>query len=209
MRKFIKTTILTMALAVALASVSHSILAQSYKCKGADGKIEYSDRPCAPDKDVLAKPQATTVSSKPATTPMLRLQTLFTDYEERLCEREKLSIEMDKANRSGDAVRAKEAWKPKQERLNFLNDTLIEFQDKAGKIIKVAGADSEESAALRKYQRRLKDCDKNKSVDKAAKDAKDAAKPGDAPETKPDAKTATTKPVDSKTSPAPQAPKAP
>ena len=190
MRNFIQiaplTTLIAVAIAIPLATLSHSVFAQSYKCKGADGKIEYSDRPCTPDKDVLAKPQATSsVSSKPATSPMQQLQTLFTDYEERLCEREKLSIELDKANRNGDSVKEKDVWKPKQERLNFLNDTLIEFQDKAGKVIKVAGTDSEESAALRKYQRRLKDCDKNKSEEKnaeknAGKNAeKSAAKPAD------------------------------
>jgi len=186
MRNFIQitplTTLIAIAIAFPLASLSHSVSAQSYKCKGADGKIEYSDRPCTPDKDVLAKPQATSsVSSKPVTSPMQQLQTLFTDYEERLCEREKLSMELDKANRNGDTVKAKDVWKPKQERLYFLNDTLIEFQDKAGKVVKVAGTDSEESAALRKYQRRLKDCDKNKREEKnAEKNAeKSAAKPAD------------------------------
>lgn len=186
MRNFIQiaplTTLIAVAIAIPLASLSHSVFAQSYKCKGADGKIEYSDRPCTPDKDVLAKPQATnSVSSKPVTSPMQQLQTLFTDYEERLCEREKLSMELDKANRNGDSVKAKDVWKPKQERLYFLNDTLIEFQDKAGKVVKVAGTDSEESASLRKYQRRLKDCDKNKSEEKTVeKNAeKSAAKPAD------------------------------
>ena len=150
---------------VAVAGVSHQASAQSYKCKGADGKIEYSDRPCAADKDVLSKPTAKGITSKPVVSGMQQLQSLFTEYEERLCEREGLSMEMDAAYRSGEVKKMEELWKPKQDRLNFLNDTLIEFQAKAGKITQAAGNDSEESAELRKFQRKLKACSKGKPAD--------------------------------------------
>ena len=90
------------AIALTLTFSSGNTFAQSYKCKGADGKIEYSDRPCAVDKDVLSKPASTTVAAKPTNTPMLQLGTLFADFDERLCEREKLSTEIDKAQRTGD-----------------------------------------------------------------------------------------------------------
>ena len=143
---------------------SENAFAQSYKCKGADGKIEYSDRPCAVDKDVLSKPASASnsVAGKPVNTPLLKLGALFVDFEDRLCEREKLSTEIDKAQRSGELQKSDTTWKPKQERLNFLNDTLIEFQSKASKIISASKPDGDEPAALRKYQRRLKDCDKAK-----------------------------------------------
>ena len=150
---------------VALAGVSDQAFAQSYKCKGADGKIEYSDRPCAADKDVLSKPTATGITSKPVVSGMQQLQSLFMEYEERLCEREGLSIEMDAAYRSGEVKKSEALWKPKQDRLNLLNDTLIEFQSKAGKVTQVAGNDSGESAELRKFQRKLKTCSKGKSTD--------------------------------------------
>ncbi len=147
---------------VALAGVSNEASAQSYKCKAADGKIEYSDRPCAADNDVLSKPTAKGITSKLSISPMQQLQSLFTEYEERLCEREGLSIEIDAAYRSGEIKKSEALWKPKQERLNLLNDTLIEFQSKAGKVTQSAGNDSEESAELRKFQRKLKACNKGK-----------------------------------------------
>ena len=74
-------------------------------------------------------------------------------------------MEMDAAYRSGEVKKMEELWKPKQDRLNFLNDTLIEFQAKAGKITQAAGNDSEESAELRKFQRKLKACNKGKPGD--------------------------------------------
>ena len=89
---------------------------------------------------------------------MTRLETLFADYEQRLCERETLATEVDIAQRSGELKKADAIWKPKQERLNFLNDTLIEFQEKAGKVTKGTTSDSNEMMAVRKFQRKLKDC---------------------------------------------------
>lgn len=178
---------------------SENTIAQSYKCKGADGKIEYSDRPCAVDKDVLSKPPSASNSAaaKPANTPMLQLGTLFVDFEDRLCEREKLSMEIDKAQRSGELQKSDTTWKPKQERFNFLNDTLIEFQAKASKIISASKPDGDEPAALRKYQRRLKDCDKAKPSAFMFNDKPVEPKPSDAKAN--DGKSAP-KPTDAKTS---------
>ena len=133
-------------------------MAANYKCKGADGKIEYSDRPCDTGKESLSK----STSASPIVSPMMRLDTLFADYEPRLCEREALASELDIAQRSGELKKAEAIWKPKQERLNLLNDTLIEFQEKAGKVTKGTASDSEEMMAVRKFQRKLKDCGSTK-----------------------------------------------
>ena len=201
MSKIIPAVVITFAIITMVIAAPYAY-AQSYKCKGADGKIEYGDRPCASDKDVLAKPAAAKVTLKATAVPMLQLQSLFADYEDRLCEREKLSMELDQAHRSGEVQKAEATWKPKQDRLSFLNDTLIEFQTKAGKIVKATGADGEESAALRKYQRRLKDCEKIKPSEAMAADAKAAeAKANDAKSVTKDVKTvvpATAKPTDPK-----------
>jgi hypothetical protein len=148
-------------LAILLTSsllVTPAVFAANYKCQGADGKIEYSDRPCDNTKAEISPPKSAT--PKTSNQPMERLQALFGEYEERLCEREKLSTEMDIAHRTNAITKAPEQWKPKQERLSFLNDTLIEFQGKASRITQKAGADSDESKALRKFQSKLKDCGK-------------------------------------------------
>ena len=145
--------------AVAAAAPSSKAHAQNYKCKGADGKIEYSDRPCDTNKESLSQPRAPgAVVSAPTVAATVKLDALFTDYEPRLCEREKLATEVDLAQRSGALKSAEAVWKPKQERLSFLNDTLIEFQDKAGRITQGTGSDSKEMMAVRKFQRKLKEC---------------------------------------------------
>ena len=89
---------------------------------------------------------------------MARLEALFADFEPRLCERETLATEIDIAQRSGELKTSEATWKPRQERLNLLNDTLIEFQEKAGKVTKGTASDSAEMMAVRKFQRKLKDC---------------------------------------------------
>ena len=151
------STIGLLALTVFLA-LSPGAMAANYKCKGADGKIEYSDRPCDTNKESLSQPRGPGVVSTPTVASMTRLETLFADYEQRLCEREILATEVDIAQRSGELKRAVAIWKPKQERLNFLNDTLIEFQEKAGKVTKGTASDSAEMTAVRKFQRKLRDC---------------------------------------------------
>ena len=89
-------------LVATLTLLAQSAIAQSYKCKGADGRIEYSDRPCATDKDVLAQPKPAGVTSRPLAVPMQQLEAAFKEYETRLCEREQLATEIDVANRAGE-----------------------------------------------------------------------------------------------------------
>jgi len=150
----------TLVLAILALLLSANALAQSYKCQGADGKIEYSDRPCAPGKAILSDPTRKGAAFKPTVAPMERLNNLFAEYEERLCEREKLATEVDMANRSGDMKKDPEGWKAKQERLSFLNDTQIEFQEKASNITKGTNPESEENKELRRFRTKLRDCGK-------------------------------------------------
>ena len=146
-----------------LLAMTPDAMAANYKCKGADGKIEYSDRPCESTKESLNQPRsAAGVVSAPTVAPMIRLEGLFADYEPRLCEREQLASEIDMALRSGELKKAEAAWKPKQERLNTLNDNLIEFQEKAGKVTKGTASDSPEMMAVRKFQSKLKACNQPK-----------------------------------------------
>ncbi len=147
--------------ALLLLFLCTSALAQSYKCQGADGKIEYSDRPCAEGKSILTDPSKKSGASfKPMVAPMERLNALFTEYHDRLCEREKLATEIDIANRNGTMKKGSEEWKAKEERLSLLNDTQVEFQEKAGKIAQPAGLESEESKELRRFRTKLRDCGK-------------------------------------------------
>ena len=142
-----------------LLTAPSTVTAENYKCKSTDGKIEYSDRPCDTNKESLSQPRsAGGVVSTPTIAPIVRLNALFTDYEPRLCEREKLATEIDIAQRSGELKKAETVWAPKQERLSLLNDTLIEFQDKAGNVTKGTASDSTEMMAVRRFQRKLKDC---------------------------------------------------
>jgi hypothetical protein len=150
---------LSFAIPVALLlSAGHAHAA--FKCQGADGKIEYSDRPCDTTKNTLDKPNANKgVLSRPIGNPMEQLQKLFGDYEPRLCERELLAAELDRANRSGELTKSPAAWRPKQDKLIELNEVMVDFQLRAGKITKAAGNDSAETAALRKFQAGLKTCE--------------------------------------------------
>jgi Domain of unknown function (DUF4124) len=140
-----------LALALALFAVpAHA----NYKCKAADGKIEYSDRPCG-------EPFATTTTAPVKTSASLeRLTTLISTYDAKLCEREKLATEVDRAVRAGVAVGPE--WKAKQVTLRDLNDEMVAFQDKAGKLARAAGPDSAEAQTLRKFQLKLKECAKLK-----------------------------------------------
>ena len=141
---------------------THAAFAQSYKCQGADGRIEYSDRPCDTSKNALSQPgkaSGAPSSSAPAVA-MDKLTALFSEYEQRLCERERLATEIDMAHRSNAIATNEAVWKPRQERLSFLNDTLVEFQGKAVKFTQPGGPDGEGSKAMRKFQSKLKDCGK-------------------------------------------------
>ena len=147
---------LTLVLLLVMQSTAN---AQNYKCKGADGKIEYSDRACDTDKESLSKPAPVKgVTTAPAIASMKQLETLLADYEPRLCERERLAGEVDIAQRSGELKKAEALWKLRVERLNLLNDNLIEFQNKASKVTKGTASDSPEMMAVRNFQRKLKGC---------------------------------------------------
>ena len=146
------------ALAIMLA-MQTGAMAENYKCKSSDGRIEYSDRPCDTSKESLSQPRAGAgVVSAPTIAPLKRLEALFADYDFRLCERERLASEIEVAQRSGELKTAEARWKLRQERLTFLNDTLIEFQEKAAKITKGSVSDSVEMMAVRNFQRKLKTC---------------------------------------------------
>jgi len=155
----------TLVLVLLLAAPSAQA---AFKCQGADGKIEYSDRACETNKNTLDKPTTNKgVQTRAIGKPMEQLEKLFTDYEPRLCEREKLAAELDVANRSGEVTKAREAWRPKQDKLIELNEVMVDFQLRAGKIAKAGGNDSPETAALRKYQANLKTCDQRMGAAKA------------------------------------------
>ncbi len=146
-----------------VAMLSSMTAHAQFKCQGADGKIEYSDRPCDTSKNTLDKPRANSgVQTRPIGDPMTQLEKLFSDYEPRLCEREKLDIELDTARRDGAIAKQPAAWRVRQDRQIELNEVLVDFQMRAGKITKAAGNDSKEMAALRKFQLGLKKCDPNK-----------------------------------------------
>ena len=159
MNNFRSDSLFCLSAVTLFLAMQPNAVADNYKCKGADGKIEYSDRPCDTGKESLGQPRsAGGVVSTPTIAPMARLNALFADYEPRLCEREKLATEIDMARRSGELTESAAAWKPKQEHLNALNDNLIEFQDKAGKVTKGTASDSPEMMAVRKFQSKLKEC---------------------------------------------------
>ena len=140
----------------------------AFKCQGADGKIEYSDRPCDTNKNTLDKPNANKgVQSRAIGNPMAQLEKLFGDYEPRLCEREKLAAEIDRANHSGAMSKDPAAWRPRQDKLIEINEVMIDFQTRASKITKAAGNDSAETAALRKFQANLKTCEQRVAATKA------------------------------------------
>lgn len=141
----------------------------AFKCQGADGKIEYSDRPCDTTKNTLDKPNTNKgVQSKPIAVPMEQLQKLFADFEPRLCEREALAAELDRAGRSGEITKAPLAWRSKQDKLIELNDIMVEFKLRAGKITKPAGNGSAETAALQEFQASLKSCGQRGVIPPAA-----------------------------------------
>jgi hypothetical protein len=159
MNKFAPGAVAGFSILAVLLTTQSVTMAASYKCKGTDGKIEYSDRPCDTSKEEVSAPKAAGgVVSTPTIAPMRRLETLFADYEPRLCERERLANEIDMAQRTGELKQADARWKLRQERLSALNDNLIEFQDKAAKVTKGSASDSPEMMAVRNFQRKLKTC---------------------------------------------------
>ena len=168
-RTFAMNAFTTAVRATALVLVFIAPAAQAaFKCQGADGKIEYSDRPCATNKSTLDKPNTNKgVQSRAIGNPMEQLEKLFTDYEPRLCEREMLATELDAANRSGEVGKARDAWRARQDKLIELNETMVDFQLRTSKITKAAGSDSAETAAFRKFQAGLKTCSERLGASKA------------------------------------------
>ncbi len=144
-------------LSIALSTLNSSnAIAENHKCKGADGKIEYSDRPCAAEKS--ASSTASTASDKPVSPTIEKLNLLFAEYEERLCERERLSNETDRAARNGTLQAA--GWAAKEARLRDLNEDLVQFQSKTNKFTSAKPSDSEETMAVRQFQIRVRKCGK-------------------------------------------------
>jgi len=159
-------TILSAATLVLVFAASSAQAA--FKCQSADGKIEYSDRPCETNKNTLDKPTTNKgVQTRAIGNPIEQLEKLFSDYEPRLCEREKLAAELDRAIRSGEVTNAKDDWRPKQDKLIELNEVMVDFQLRTGKITRAGGNDSPETTALRKFQANLKTCDQRMAANKA------------------------------------------
>jgi hypothetical protein len=135
--------------------------AAAFKCKAADGKIEYSDRPCEVTKSTIAGPQGAKIDGqKSGPDPISELQKIFDEFEPTLCERERLAGEIDRATRNGELHSKPAAWAPKQEKLYNLNDQMAIFQERVGKYTRPAGVNSREIAAVRKFQMGLKNCDR-------------------------------------------------
>lgn len=184
-------------ISIALGAIIFSLFAftspaqAAYKCQGADGKVEYSDRPCDTTKNTLDKPRTNTgVVTRTIGNPLEQLEKIFVDYEPRLCERDKLATELDMARRKGDIAASPAKWKTKQDRQIELNEVLVDFQARTSKITKAAGNDSAEMAVLRKFQLGLKTCDLAKPYATASVSA---SKPADKPTDKPVDKSATGK----------------
>jgi membrane-bound lytic murein transglycosylase len=130
--------------------------AENHKCKTADGKIEYSDRPCVIDKQTA--PASATNADKPTSPSLERLNQLFAEYEERLCQRERLSNETDRAARN--ATLHLPVWAAKEAKLRDLNEDLVQFQTKASKFTSGKASDSEETMAVRQFQIKVRKCGK-------------------------------------------------
>lgn len=136
---------------------SGNAIAQNHKCKGADGKVEYSDRPCVAEK--LASSTSSVASNgKPVSPSIEKLGLLFADYEDRLCQRERLSNETDRAARSGTLHLPE--WAAKEAKLRDLNEDLVQFQGKASKFTGGKASDSEETMAMRQFQIKVRKCGK-------------------------------------------------
>ncbi len=135
---------------------SSNAAAQSHKCKGADGKVEYSDRPCLPEKSI--SPSSAINTDKPVNPTINSLNQLFADYEDRLCQRERLASETDRAARSGTLQTPE--WTLKEAKLRELNEELVQFQTKTSKFTNGKASDSEETMIVRQFQMKVRKCGK-------------------------------------------------
>jgi hypothetical protein len=152
-----KIVLILSFLSIVLSTLNISnAFAENHKCKGADGKIEYSDRPCVAEKSASSTSYA--ASEKPVSPTVEKLNLLFAEYEERLCERERLSNETDRAARNGTLQTA--GWATKEAKLRDLNEDLVQFQAKASKFTSGKSSDSEETMAVRQFQIKVRKCGK-------------------------------------------------
>ena len=151
--------ILTLSLLTIVLSTlnSDNAIAQNHKCKGADGKVEYSDRPCVADKSASST-SSTASGDKPVSPSVEKLNLLLAEYEDRLCQRERLSNETDRAARSGTLHLP--GWTAKEAKLRDLNEDLVQFQGKASKFTSGKASDSEETMAVRQFQIKVRKCGK-------------------------------------------------
>ena len=156
-----KTILILAFLSIIVSTLNISnAAAENHKCKGADGKIEYSDRPCVTEKPALSASSATAsaVSEKAASPAIEKLNLLFAEYEERLCQRERLANETDRAARN--ATLHLPGWTAKEAKLRDLNEDLVQFQTKANKFTSGKPSDSEETMAVRQFQIKVRKCGK-------------------------------------------------
>jgi hypothetical protein len=151
--------ILTLSFLTIILSTLNSgnAFAENHKCKGADGKIEYSDRPCVAEKSASST-SSTASGDKPVSPSIEKLNLLFAEYEERLCERERLANETDRAARN--ATLHLPAWAAKEAKLRDLNEDLVQFQTKVSKFTSGKASDSEETMAVRQFQIKVRKCGK-------------------------------------------------
>lgn len=144
--------------AAAVSSLTIFSAAASHKCLGADGKVEYRDQPCNTAQPTSTSKEKPDVIAKASVAPADKFGALFSDYESRLCERERLASEVDRAARSGKAQGAD--FKVKEDRLRELNEDLIQFQAKLGKLTTGKAFESEEMVNVRQFQAKVRKCGK-------------------------------------------------
>lgn len=132
--------------------------AASHKCRGADGKIEYRDQPCNTAHPASPSKEKPEVIAKAPAAPADKFGALFDDYESRLCERERLASEVDRAARSGKSQAAD--FKVKEDRLRDLNEDLIQFQSKLAKLTTGKAFESQEMMNVRQFQAKVRKCGK-------------------------------------------------
>jgi hypothetical protein len=132
--------------------------AASHKCMGADGKVEYRDQPCGTVQVASTSKEKPEPAAKVPVAATDKFGALFNDYESRLCERERLASEVDRAARSGKAQGPD--YKLKEDRLRDLNEDLIQFQSKLAKLTTGKAFESEEMVNVRQFQAKVRKCGK-------------------------------------------------
>jgi hypothetical protein len=152
------SNVVQFSVALVFSSLTVLSAAASNKCMGADGKVEYRDQPCGNASPASASKEKTDAVAKPSAAPADKFSALFNDYEPRLCERERLASEVDRAARSGKSQAAD--FKVKEDRLRDLNEDLIQFQAKLAKLTVGKAFESEEMVNVRQFQSKVRKCGK-------------------------------------------------